>query len=953
MDSRFVGRAGELAGLTARLEDALTGRSHVVLVAGEPGIGKTRLVAELARLAGARAVPVLWGGCTDEAGAPAYWPWRRILRAWLATTEPEEATARLREVGADLTPIAPELAALGTGGPAPASGPEQRFALFDAAARLLTGIAEDTGLVLALDDVQWADIPSLALLVHLAREATTARLLVAATCRAGEVAGDPARVEVLAALARLPGSARLELAGLAAPEVAAALADRLGAIPAPDVVDAVTRRTGGNPFFVGELSRMLAGGCADRARVPGAVRDVVGRRLARLPARCRELLEVAAVAGADLDLGLVAAVAGVPVEEALDGLRPAVDDGVLDRSAGAAGLRFAHDLLREALLGGLAPARRARLHRCLAEALEPGVDDPDVLAELARHALAALPVGDVAAAVRWARRAAEQAAARQAHEEAARLLVRAGEAGRGHLPAADRLELLVETARAQVLGHQVSAAIASCTAAADLARQLGDPAALGRAALVVQGVSEYAWMPVVRGWCEEALRDLPERDDPLRAQLLAQLAHAIIVGRADSLADTASEQALGMAERLDDPPSLVAALRARQLVRSGPDGVTERMGLGDRMLAVADRTGDLGVAMWGHLWRFDALLQLGRVGDAEREIDRLDPVVARLRQPLARMQQLRARAAIAYGRGAWERARRMNDEATAIAERGGHRGAAIIAQAFATLVTLETGEGEPLLEVPDVPEASLPGTELMRANAVRWHLERGRRAEALGRYATLPPPGDPRIPPFLALGLEAVRALVATELADAEAAEAAYRLLLPHADRHACGGAGAIASQGSMQLFLGVAATGCGRLNAAVRHLRAAVAVNDAAGLLPFAATARFRLAVALRARGRAGDAAEAVAAAVEADTAARRLGMAPLRARLAALAAASRDGGVLSRREAEIAELVGRGLTNRQIAAAAHISERTAEAHVQHILAKLGFSGRAQIAAWVARRAP
>jgi DNA-binding CsgD family transcriptional regulator len=195
-----------------------------------------------------------------------------------------------------------------------------------------------------------------------------------------------------------------------------------------------------------------------------------------------------------------------------------------------------------------------------------------------------------------------------------------------------------------------------------------------------------------------------------------------------------------------------------------------------------------------------------------------------------------------------------------------------------------------------------------------------------------------------------MRAELAAALGDAVAAEAGYRLLLPHAALHVAGGAGVITTCGAVGAYAGLAALAAGRPDTAVRLLRPAVADNDAAGLVPFAALARHHLARALLARGRAADADEAGAVARAATEAADRLGMVPLRRRLADLAGAVRDGGVLSRRETGIAELVARGLTNRQIAADAGISERTVETHVQHVLAKLGFSRRAEIAAWVAR---
>jgi DNA-binding CsgD family transcriptional regulator len=228
-------------------------------------------------------------------------------------------------------------------------------------------------------------------------------------------------------------------------------------------------------------------------------------------------------------------------------------------------------------------------------------------------------------------------------------------------------------------------------------------------------------------------------------------------------------------------------------------------------------------------------------------------------------------------------------------------------------------------------------------------VELGDLDEARHWFAGLPITGSPRIPDFMVLPLEGIRAQLALDLGDAEAGDAIHRALLPHADLHLVGGAGAISTWGSVRLALGAAALAAGKPDVAVRHLRTAVTVDDAAGLALPAAVARFRLATALRARGRPSDADESQGLLVETHAAAERLGMAPLRARIAALGATLRDGGVLSRREAEIVELVGRGLTNRQIASTAHISERTVETHVGHALAKLGFTRRAQIAAWVA----
>ncbi len=262
-----------------------------------------------------------------------------------------------------------------------------------------------------------------------------------------------------------------------------------------------------------------------------------------------------------------------------------------------------------------------------------------------------------------------------AYEDAVRLFDHALAAEAGHAsPAGTRGELLISKATAQYLAYDIADAVRTCEEAAALARHIGDAAGLGQAALVLAELADPAWLAKIKPGCEKAIAGLPAHDSVLLARLLAQ---QVVVESARGEAEQAAHAsgvALAMAEHLDDPGALIAALRARQHAYAAPEGNDERLALGDRMLAIAGRAGD-STALWGHLWRFDALVQTGRVDDAEIQLDLLEPVVARLRQPLARWHLLRSRAAIHQGRRHFTAAHDTLDLAARIAELGDHANA--------------------------------------------------------------------------------------------------------------------------------------------------------------------------------------------------------------------------------------------------------------------------------------
>jgi DNA-binding CsgD family transcriptional regulator len=585
---------------------------------------------------------------------------------------------------------------------------------------------------------------------------------------------------------------------------------------------------------------------------------------------------------------------------------------------------------------------RAQLHLAAAQALEAAGAAP---AEIARHRLAALPSGDRAAAAVTAQAAGREAFAQLAFEGATSLFEQALAAAPADLPVEQRCALLVDAGQARAVLRDGPGAIMHCAEAAELASAAGHVHALARACLALPEVTEPEWVVPLGTWCARALSLLPPDDGALRAQLLAQQAMTSLYGSAAEL-DSTSAAALAMARRLapDEPgtdPALRIALRARQLARGAPDGHGERLLLGAEMIDLGRSTGDLDAVFWGHLWRFDARVQAGRTEHALAELEAAAPVVERLGRPLPRWHLARSRVAMAIGQGRFAEAEQLVLRAARLAPEG-----LTAAQPHwaALHVARLTGAA------PVIPENPVPADSEHQiapvagfAHVAPWLLAAGQSDAAAALLRALPAPGSPRIPSFVRLLIEGVRCTVAAALGERDTAAAAYDVVLPYADLHVATGAGVSVTLGSAHLPLGVAALACGRTGQATEHLRAAVAANDAAGLHPFTVLARHQLAVALRSRTEAAQAARA----------ARRLGMAPALAAATALVAelSRAQEPQLTPRQREIAALVAQGVTNRGIAGALHLSERTAENHIRNIMLALGVNSRVQIATWVARQ--
>jgi tetratricopeptide (TPR) repeat protein len=675
--ARFVGRQRELAVMGAALADLAQGRGALVLLSGEPGIGKTRLAEELAGSAVDAGVHVRWGRCHELDGRPPYWPWAQIVQSAVRNGEPEALAAAHDPDARPLVELIPELRNVrSTDVPsrdvrskdAPsrsvADAATARFRLFRSVTAMLSGMAARHPLLLVLDDVHWADLPSLLLLEFLAHELPHTPIVAIVTYRAVEVRQAPVVAESIGRLCRR--GTTLQLDGLSLDEVAH-FVDAAAGRTVPAVVAArLHARTEGNPFFLDEIVRLsrgdddlLARGTADLP-VSEGVRAAIRQRLAPLPAPTWPVLDAAAVLGREFDAALLAAVLRAERADVVRQLRAALDAELVDTVAGRPGrYRFAHALVRETIYESLAQAERGELHRTVAEILvqRDGVAGDTLVPELAHHFYEASLAGDDPRAVDYAERAGRQALRMLAWEEAALQLGRALhllEAGAAGDPRR-RCELLLALGQAHNRAGLGDESKRAFHRAAAIARQVAAPDLLARAATGLCEVG-VTWAEIGRcddemiGVLEEALSLLGPDEIALRARVMARLATELLSFGPTPRTEELSTEAVLLARRTGDPVCTAHALLARIHCRAHPDQLAERAALIAEVLELTGGRGDLAVN--AYLWRLGDDMHADRVAAVRATREVLLRTAVELRQPggLWLVHAVRAQAALLEGR---------------------------------------------------------------------------------------------------------------------------------------------------------------------------------------------------------------------------------------------------------------------------------------------------------------
>ncbi len=810
----YVGRNAELGQLSRSAREAAAGRLRIALVAGDAGAGKTSLADQISRRLAVEGWAVIAGRCPEHEGAPPGWAWAEALRRLARLTPPTKPQT---------------LAALLTDASAnEADAAAARFRLHRAVAEYLHAASRAAPLLVVLDDVHRADGETLAILSNITAEMPPARILVLATYRPTEMS-EPLSGCLAALAAREP--TRITLGGLDA-----GAAGELIRAMCTHPVDATTaraiaERTAGNPFFIRETARLLdsEGALAATTQVPAGVREVLQRRIARLPAAAQTILRQASVLGTETDVNVLADVADTAEDVLLDGIDAGLLTGLLTEPRPGR-IRFAHALVRDTLYDGLSQLRRVRLHAQAGEAIRR--HSPGEVAALAHHFVEAGT--DPATAARYCRLAAAQAEQRFAYAEAARLWEQAIACidQAGGAPAEERLELVLGLVGALAHTGQLHRARSFRDEAVRAVQPLDDPALLGRVITAFDapmlwpnheyGVTDHEMVDTV----EQTLARLPPADRSLRCRLLTTLAFELESAESERGYE-ASAQAVETARQLGEPDVLTMAINGRYIETFRHDGLAERRSLGAELLALPGKP--VTIEGLAHLMIMQADGGAGHFAVADRHADEAGRIADRYDLPQIAVKVTFYRAMRAAMSADAPAARALYRQAAAQMDRLGQwkHGAGLSILGLFCLHVTQHRAAESAADLEPI-HCYQPWSSTFSEIYALTLAAAGRAAEARKVAAQAHQiPWD-----AFWLFLTGVRGLLAVAIEDRERAESAYQALLPFAGRPAGSDTGVLTLWPVAYILGEIARYLC--LPSAEAHYRQALEIAEQAHVEPW-----------------------------------------------------------------------------------------------------------------------
>jgi DNA-binding CsgD family transcriptional regulator/tetratricopeptide (TPR) repeat protein len=963
----IVGRARELEVFRAAFDRMLAGRRQLVLISGEPGIGKTRCAEALADVAEDQGALVLWGHSREEAGAPPYWPWVQILRAYIDASSLDEVRLNMGTAAKDIAALVPELldsaqqtlpVSCGIADSSPA-----RFRTFDAIRQFFHQATRQVPITLVLDDLHWADAPSLSLLEFLSQELLRSRLLIVATFRDADASRKTPLQSSLGVLGRDAGVQRVQLAGLsqsAIGEVALRLCD---VSLSKTAVSMIYQRTDGNPLFAIELIKVLidesagAAIAALPAKIPVGVRETIGRRLNRLADRCNELLCAAAVYGREFTAPELAAAMDADVQRVLTDLEPAVQAGIVQFNAGASGsYQFTHALIRETIYEDLAGAERLRLHARAGEALSEvhAAHMNRALTRIAHHYYQAATLGYTDKAIVYALRAAESAVLVYAYEDALLHYDRAIET----LESCG-LSLDERVARAYILKGAAMYQLGRSQEALEvLLEAVNRTRVLGGAELLVDALALLAMstrqldQQHVVPLLDRALALLPESDSVPRAKALAALAFAQRTCRDKSRIQPLVDQALDMAGRIGDAAARCACyLLTVMALRGNPGNLQRRLELGREYSAVARSTGSADLLADAYHWQILNLFEAGQVEELEALLEHYDSL-STARFGNHQYHTGAHRVTLALLRGEWVALEAKIEGLLTIGTktRPGDADGVYGAQMFA--LNRDLGRLHSL--APQIRESAAGANgHLWEPGLMLICAEIGLNTEARAILARLVEQDcrairrDDMYVTCLVFCAEACCAL-----ADGGRAQVLYRLLSPFAGQTA--NHPTAACFGAADLYLAMLACAANQPDLAREHFEQALTLNRSMRAWPYLARTLFRYGAFLSTRPEDAERRLGLQQLREAEQLARRLGMTRLVVDIDASLHARNERVTfpddLTAREVEVLRLLAIGRTNKDVSLVLAISLNTVATHVRNILNKTHCANRTEAATYAIR---